>query len=217
MIVTVLDVETTGLIPDSDRIIQFGATIIDTSTEKEIDAVNIIIKPRKNSCYVPYEAYRVHGISEEYIKANGKLFKSVYKTIESTISRADVVCAYNHSFDKAFIEHALLGMGTRIPDKDWIDPLLIAQRFIPYSVAPKKNLLAMCAMFDVPLNKEDAHKADADARATGILLFRMLKELDISITNVLDPTFKMYGKYHTSQKHFDPMESLYSGLPKKSI
>lgn len=214
MIITVLDVETTGLLPDSDRIIEFGSVSFDYSG-KEVYESNFIIRPHRNSCYVPFEAFKIHGISEDYIREHGQQWSNVASNVYEIINRSDSLCAFNHEFDMAFVENALAGVGLMFPKKKWVDPLSMAQRFIPYSVSPKKNLAALCRVFDV--NLEGAHRAVHDSRATGELLFKMLKELDIKIEDMVDNNVKMFGKYHTSVKHFDPMEALYSGLPKKSI
>lgn len=214
MIITVFDVETTGLLPDSDRIIEFGSVSFDYDG-KEVYEFGSIIRPRRNSCYVPYEAYKIHGISEEFIEEHGKLWSDVSVNIHKIFSRSDALCAFNKDFDISFIKNGLKGVDLEFPNKPCIDPLSMAQRFIPYSTSPKKNLAALCRMFDI--NLSDAHRAVYDSRATGQLLFKMLKELDIKIDDMVDNKVKMFGKYHTSVKHFDPLEALYSGLPKKSI
>jgi DNA polymerase III epsilon subunit-like protein len=208
----VYDVETTGLIAESDRIVEFGATLLDSG--KEVASYNWIIRPYRTSCFVPAGAEKIHGISKQMIEKDGVLFSTIGKQLQDILENADVHCAFNETFDRGFMKCALEGIGLNFPVRPVIDPIRIAYRFIPYDVLRKKRLIDLCNFCGITL--EDAHRAEHDARATAKLLLKMCDELEVSLEDLLmDSPSKLLGKFHLQQPHLDPIVALYSGLPKK--
>ena len=215
MRITVFDVETTGLNPKTDRMVEIG--IVHFDDFKERGSYGRIIRPYRNSCYVPYEAYVVHKISEEMIRRDGVLWTSIAEKVREELASADYWCAFNAEFDVGFIGEAMAGVGIELDPKPIIDPLKIAQRFIPYSVMRKKRLVDICDKFGILL--DEAHRAVQDSRATGHALFALLDELEL--LNKIDELTKhhplCWGKFQfEEQQHVDPFLALYNGLPRKS-
>ncbi|MEH7110565.1 exonuclease domain-containing protein [Bacillus sp. JJ1764] len=103
----ILDVETTGLGPTTDEVIELAMKLFsyreDTGEIMEILEENSFLRePLSSSAKRNYsKAFRVHGIPYEMVK--GKSFLDVQ--IKSYFDRADSVFAHNASFDRSFLYH----------------------------------------------------------------------------------------------------------------
>ncbi|MGG3468637.1 exonuclease domain-containing protein [Neobacillus pocheonensis] len=103
----ILDVETTGLGPTTDEVIELALKLFsyrpDTGEIIEIiEEDSFLREPLKQSALRNYDrAYRVHGIPYEMVK--GKSFED--GKIKTYFHRADSVFAHNASFDRSFLFH----------------------------------------------------------------------------------------------------------------
>lgn len=154
----VLDTETTGLDPKSGhRIIEIGCVeVVDKmKTDKSFHAY---INPQRK---VPNEAFRVHGISTEFL-LNKPLFSDIAGEFCEFISDSDLII-HNATFDMKFINHELgLIDAKEIVKNNIIDTLSLARRKFPGSPA---NLDALCRRFNISLAKrnKDGHGALLDS------------------------------------------------------
>lgn len=100
-----LDVETTGLGPTKDEIIELALKLFSyrTDTGEILDVIeedSFLREPLSHSAKNNYDqAYRVHGIPYESVR--GKSFYDV--KIKTYFHRADSVFAHNASFDRSFL------------------------------------------------------------------------------------------------------------------
>ncbi|WP_257000243.1 exonuclease domain-containing protein [Neobacillus jeddahensis] len=103
----VLDVETTGLGPTSDEVIELALKLFSYRTDtgeivEIIEEDSFLREPLSRSARNNYDnAYRVHGIPYELVA--GKSFYDV--KIKTYFHRADSVFAHNASFDRSFLYH----------------------------------------------------------------------------------------------------------------
>src|SRR5690606_38837004 len=104
----VLDTETTGLSPAAgDRLVEIGC----------VELINHIPSGRHYHVYInpqrsmPEEAFRVHGLSEEFL-ADKPLFKDVAADFIEFIDDAQLVI-HNASFDMGFLNAELERAGRR--------------------------------------------------------------------------------------------------------
>jgi DNA polymerase-3 subunit epsilon len=113
----ILDVETTGLGPTSDEVIELALKLFSYRTDSgeildilEEDA--FLREPLSDSAKRNYDrAYRVHGIPYELVRG-----KSFYDAkIKTYFHRADSVFAHNASFDRSFLYH----MYPEVNDLKW--------------------------------------------------------------------------------------------------
>lgn len=112
-----LDVETTGLGPTTDEVIELALKLFSYRTvtgeiTEIIEEDSFLREPLSNSAKRNYDrAYQVHGIPYELVK--GKSFYDV--KINTYFHRADSVFAHNASFDRSFLYH----MYPEVNDLKW--------------------------------------------------------------------------------------------------
>ncbi|PPD46529.1 MAG: DNA polymerase III subunit epsilon [Methylocystis sp.] len=152
----VFDTETTGLDPaKGDRVVEIGA----------VEILNLIPSGRVFHVYVdperdmPEEAFRVHGLSREFLSQHKKFAEIVGEFIDF-IEDSPLV-AHNAEFDVRFLnaEFALQKLPPLSPARI-IDTLAMARRLHPGSPA---SLDALCQRYGVDLSRRDKHGALLDA------------------------------------------------------
>ena len=153
----ILDTETTGLDPKSGhRIIEIGA----------LEMYDKILTGKKFHCYinpqrdVPQEAYRIHGISTDFLQ-DKPLFEHIAKEMLEFISDGALVI-HNASFDMKFLNHELTRLGMASLDHcTVIDTLPMARKMFP---GAKVNLDALCTKFKIDNSLRTFHGALKDAK-----------------------------------------------------
>lgn len=112
-----LDVETTGLGPTKDEVIELALKLFTYRSDSGeiieiIEEDSFLREPLSNSARNNYDqAYRVHGIPYELVR--GKSFHDV--KVKTYFHRADTVFAHNASFDRSFLYH----MYPEVNDLNW--------------------------------------------------------------------------------------------------
>lgn len=152
----VLDTETTGLDPNSGhRLVEIGCVeVVDRVRTGEV--FHVYINPQRD---MPEEAFRVHGLSAEFL-ADKPLFKDVVDDFISFIGDAPLVI-HNAQFDMKFINYELKKTGkAEIPMERSVDTVVIARKKFPGSPA---NLDALCKRFNIDLSARTKHGALLDA------------------------------------------------------
>ncbi|MEO2077915.1 MAG: exonuclease domain-containing protein [Bacillus sp. (in: firmicutes)] len=102
-----VDVETTGLGPTKDEVIELALKLFSYRTDsgeiiEMIEEDSFLREPLSRTARNNYDtAYRVHGIPYELVK--GKTFLD--GKIKTYFHRADSVFAHNASFDRSFLYH----------------------------------------------------------------------------------------------------------------
>lgn len=161
-----IDVETTGLNPAHEEIIEFAIALFAFNREsgKILGIIDEYIGLREPSCPISRGAYMVHRISKQAVK--GKMLDQV--RIEALINQADFLIAHNAGFDKGFV-------GKLFPialTKPWycsMNGIKWYQKGYP-SKALQKLLTAH------RIQVEEAHRAGADVRGCLLLLSQVNEE-----------------------------------------
>ncbi len=175
----ILDTETTGLSPKSGhRIVEVGA----------MEMVNKVLTGKKFHYYVnpqrdmPNEAYRIHGISSEFLQ-DKPLFSEIADEFMEFIDGGKLVI-HNAPFDIKFLNHELsLINKPSLELADAIDTLILARRSFP---GAKVNLDALCRRFKVDNSSREYHGALKDAV--------LLAEVYVELTGGRQVSFSMANK-----------------------
>lgn len=152
----VLDTETTGLEPKTGhRIVEIGA----------IEMYNKVATGKKFHYYInplrdmPTEAYRIHGISGEFLK-DKPIFGNIVDEFLDFIDGAQLII-HNAPFDIKFLNHELSLVNKPSLDLSIaIDTLVMARKMFP---GMKTNLDALCKRFKIDNSNRQLHGALKDA------------------------------------------------------
>lgn len=163
---TVVDVETTGLSPSNNKIIEIA--LVKIQDGKIADNFHSFINPGRE---IPYYITQFTGITNEDVY-DAPFFEEIADEILSFIGNS-ILTGHNLSFDKSFLRKELLITNREdIPNKD-ICTLKIARRLYPE--LPSKSLGALCKYLGI--RNKNSHRALSDAQATAKILFKMIDEL----------------------------------------
>ncbi len=155
---TVFDVETTGMSPSRDRIIQIGAVRIDK--DGYISRFNSFVNPGRK---IPDSLVCVHHISDEMV-ASAPHFSQVGRDFLSFANGSTLV-AHNARFDLGFLQESLARTGLPLWKGRTLDTLRLIKTTHPG--LPSYKLQSLRAIFQ--LESGDgmmAHRADADVEWT---------------------------------------------------
>lgn len=150
-----LDTETTGLDPkDGHKLIEIACVEL-VNKVRTGKFFHKYVNPHRD---VPMEAFRVHGISSEFLQDKPD-FKDVVDEFLEFIDGATLVI-HNASFDLKFLNYELQIIGKEpIEKSEVIDSLQLARKKFPGSPA---SLDALCKRFSVDLSKRTKHGALLD-------------------------------------------------------
>ncbi|MCW2747776.1 MAG: polymerase subunit epsilon [Nocardioidaceae bacterium] len=162
-----LDLETTGVDPQQDRIVSIG--LLD-ETGREY---TMIVNP---GVPIPAGAAAVHGMSDADVADKPAAIDGVrwvVSWLEVAIARQVPVVVYNAPYDLTMVSAEAARHG--IPQPDWdklwvVDPMVLDWGLEHGRFGPRK-LTDMCAFYRVVL--DDAHDALADARSARLVAFEM--------------------------------------------
>lgn len=117
--IVAFDVETTGLNPKLDRILQLSMVKFETSTFRTIAEKSWYIKP-EGDYYITEAASDVNGLTQEFIEQNGVSLASIIDEIDAFWEGCDLLTYNGNSFDIKFIyyewqrQHRAFNIGDRL-------------------------------------------------------------------------------------------------------
>jgi len=150
------DTETTGLNPrGGDRLVEIGGVELINHIATG-NSYHVYINPQRD---MPEEAFRVHGLSAEFL-ADKPLFEHIADEFLEFVGDATLVI-HNAAFDMGFINMELERAGRRmIPRTQVLDTLEIARRKHPTG---PNSLDALCSRYGIDNSKRIKHGALLDA------------------------------------------------------
>jgi DNA polymerase-3 subunit epsilon len=178
----VVDCETTGVNPETDRILQVAAIIV-TGEGEVVDQFDTVVRPESPESYT-HGAEHIHGISKEQVE-NGMPLREALEKLW-TISSGNVFTAHNARFDIGFLhaESERVGLSNRI--ETHVDTLALARK-TDAEKTRRHTLDALCEHYGI--EREKAHDAKADATATAELLIHLMKEMGVERSDQLPDLF----------------------------
>ena len=153
----VVDVETTGLNPKKDRLLEIGALkILDG---RPAGSFSRLINPR---CQVPEQVIKLTGIT-------GRMAAQGHPAGEAVLQFLDFaenlpLVGHHVIFDYSFIKRAAVNAGAEF-ERSGIDTLKLSRRLLPQ--LESRSLEALCRYFGI--YQEKRHRALEDAMATAEL------------------------------------------------
>lgn len=158
-----IDLETTGLNPKEDRIIEIGAIRVENGEEKE--RYHTMINPR---CTLEPRITELTGITADMVEHAPDLAEIADELLE--FAGELPLLGHHVIFDYSFLKRGLVNLGYSF-EKNGIDTLKLCRRFMPPE--EKKTLAQACAFFGI--RQEQAHRALADAGYAHRLYCRLLE------------------------------------------
>lgn len=151
-----LDTETTGLNPKSGhRIVEIGCVeMINHVSTGEV--FHVYINPQRD---MPEEAFKVHGLSEEFLKEK-PLFAKIADDFLDFIGESPLII-HNAAFDMGFLNWELENLGKPALEMSRaIDTVKMARKKFPGAQA---SLDALCRRFSIDNSNRTLHGALLDA------------------------------------------------------
>ncbi len=147
-----IDLETTGLNPKTERIIEIGAIRVEDG--KEVASFHSMVNPERE---LEERIVQLTGITSDMVERAPK----IGDILEELLSFCGELPLLGHHviFDYSFLKRAAVNHGKAF-EKNGIDTLKLCRRFMP--AGEKKNLEAACTFFGIA--REQAHRALGDAR-----------------------------------------------------
>lgn len=163
----VLDTETTGFDPnDGHRLVEIGCVEI----EQQIPTGRTFHKYINPERDMPEEAFRVHGLSEEFL-SDQPLFSEIADDFIDFIGTAPLII-HNAAFDMNFLNAELRWLKKdQIPMEQSVDTLLMARKKYPGAPA---TLDALCRRFDIDNSNRTLHGALLDAELLAEVYLELL-------------------------------------------
>ena len=150
-----VDIETTGLSPTNDDIIEIGA--IKVENNKMVDTYSQLININRS---LPPFITNLTGITDEMIKT-GKMPMDVYQEFIDFVGE-NVIIGHNVNFDLGFLCNKCKKYLNYNLANDYIDTLFLARRLVPNSINYKLGTLAN--LFHI--SYEGAHRGLKDVEIT---------------------------------------------------
>lgn len=175
-----LDIETTGLNPDKDSIIEIGA--VRYQNGKPIETFSSLIKPPVR---VSSRITEITGISNEMLM-NERECCEVLKEFLAFI-KDDVIMGHNVQFDYSFLKVQATRQGFDFTKKA-IDTLYLAKKL--HQDLTSRSLGAMCAYYGIV--NEHAHRAYDDAKACARIYEMMVERFANDMPEIFAPKLITY-------------------------
>ena len=160
------DVETTGLNPVTDRIIEIGCC--EFVNLKPIKEFSTLVNANH---YIPSHVTKINNITNEMVNS-APLEDEVYyyfcSFIKSVLEGKAVIVAHNANFDMNFLSNTLsrLGISGKLY---YIDTLDLARTYLSL---PNNKQTTVAEYFNIPIG--NAHRAGDDALVCGKILTNII-------------------------------------------
>lgn len=159
---TIFDIETTGMSPVQDRIVELAALRVDC--DGNISHFHSLINP---GVKIPSRAMNVHHITDEMVKNELCFAKIGYNFLE--FAQKSTLVAHNARFDLGFLQESLARNGLPLWKGKTLDSLILMKRTFPK--LPSYKLQSLRAYFKLENTGEMvAHRAASDVEWTRQIL-----------------------------------------------
>lgn len=161
----IVDIETTGLSPNTEKITEIAIIIHDG--KKIIEEFNSLINPEKK---IPYRIVQMTGINNQMVESAPKFYEVAKQIVELTENK--IIVGHNVRFDYGFLRCEYKSLGYNYERKT-IDTVKLSRKLIPGRKS--YSLGKLCK--DLEIENPSRHRALGDATAT-TSLFELLLAID---------------------------------------
>jgi DNA polymerase-3 subunit epsilon len=176
------DVETTGIDPESDRIVTAAVSVVGGGLPAASSAW--LLDP---GIPIPAGATNVHGITTEQARTEGRpaaeAIEEIVTALAAQLAAGVPAIAFNARFDLTCLDrearrHGIAPLSDRVGGPARllvVDPFILDKRLDRFRRG-RRTLSAVCEHYRVPLS--DAHAAGADALAAARLAWRLAQRFE---------------------------------------
>ena len=175
-----LDLETTGLEPKKDRIIEIGAAKIRDGQVQE--TYSLLVDPRVK---IPERITDLTGSSDQMVEGQPFVEEAVTGLLE--FCEELPLLGHNLMFDYSFVKHSAVNMGLPF-EKQGMDTLKIARVLLPD--LESRSLQSLCQYYQIP--QQEAHRALEDALTTFRLYERLREAFGERSPELFEPKALIY-------------------------
>ncbi len=170
-----LDVETTGLDPARNRVIELALVPFNMGANAKVFSQLFSIGEP-----LPKEITAITGINDDMLKGQPAFIECRAEIIDR-MKKAKFIVAYNAKFDRPFVESEFARIQVALPEMLWLDPFVFICELDRFKKG--KKLADSANRWGV--NLENAHRAQGDAKAAGELMLKMADKININKLSAL--------------------------------
>jgi DNA polymerase III subunit epsilon len=159
----VFDLETTGLSPERDAIVEIGALVV-RDEQITSETFETLVHPRRN---IPFYISKINGINDRMVQNAPTIDEALPEFLEFVAGRQLV--AHNASFDIGFVRASAARLGLNAPVRATCTVQLSKRAFPQES---RHNLDAICARLGLQASTRHRALADVEVTAQAFLEFR---------------------------------------------
>lgn len=152
----VFDLETTGLQPESDEIIEIGAIRVNRGSD-EHTSFQALVQPRKK---IPKKITGITGITQEMVDDDGEPLEEALPQFLDFIGDLRLV-SFNAEFDMAFLKNAVSQIE---PERSIANPVSCALKMARRAWPGRKSYRLSDLAEDGGLSSEGTHRALGDCK-----------------------------------------------------
>jgi DNA polymerase III subunit epsilon len=194
------DVETTGLDPDKEDIIEIAGVKFTFEKKdgklitREIGQYGSLVRPGK---LIPEEATRVNNITNQMVE-NAPEIKPVLTAFLRFCGLSSVLVAHNASFDAAFLGKAIRKQGLVMPHNPIIDSLKFIRKIMPEYASHKLSEIArkLGDQTGMVLSRGELHRATYDCQVLKEVLCACLRKRYQDKDLAMDSAVKSFESVH---------------------
>ncbi len=176
----VFDLETTGVSPYNDEVIEISA--VKARKGKVVEEFSELVNPKRT---IPFAASRVNNITDDMV-LDAPFFDEVLEHFLEFVGE-DVLVGHNiQSFDMKFIYRDCERYFHQLITNDYVDTLILAKRCFPEW---RHRRLGDLADY-YGISTQGAHRALADCRMNQRVFELLGKEMNTEKKKTLDPNVK---------------------------
>ena len=175
----VFDLETTGLSPERDAIVEIGAMRIRGGRVQPEEVFQTLVRPQDahgNTLAIPWYTQRVHGISDQMVRGAPTLSEVLPQFLEFVGGAA--VVAHNIGFDSGFVRAGAARHGLTWSPARELCTVQLSRRAFPHERGHKLD--AVATRLGLEFEAGGRHRSLGDVRVTAHAFILLMERLQVA-------------------------------------